>query len=97
MIPRNRFGFEKDEVLLVTVGRLVPRKATLQVISLMESLKDQKVRLIIVGNGPEEEFLKEEMRKRNLDEQIVFMGYVTEAEKFGILQMSDVYVSTWYV
>jgi glycosyltransferase involved in cell wall biosynthesis len=38
--------------------------------------------------------LKEEVSKQHLAPQILFLGYVEEAEKFRILQMCDVYVST---
>ncbi len=91
---RGDYGFPEDEFLLVTVGRLVPRKAITQLISMMEALRHQGVRLLIVGTGPEENLLKEESRKRQLEDRIYFMGQVGEDEKFGILQMSDSYVST---
>ena len=38
--------------------------------------------------------LKHETLKRHVGHQVVFMGQVDEAEKFGILQMSGLYVST---
>ncbi|UCG11816.1 MAG: glycosyltransferase family 4 protein [Deltaproteobacteria bacterium] len=91
---RKRYGFEEDEVLLVTVGRLVPRKGIDQLISMMESFKGQRVHLLVIGAGPEENSLRQEALKRQLDSQVHFMGYVEENEKFRILKMSDLYVST---
>ncbi|MEW6299073.1 MAG: glycosyltransferase family 4 protein, partial [Thermodesulfobacteriota bacterium] len=91
---RGRYGFAEDEVLLVTVGRLVARKATSQLIAVMEALRQEKVRLLIIGSGPEETLLKEECAKKRLAGRVCFMGHVEEAEKFRLLRMCDVYVST---
>jgi glycosyltransferase involved in cell wall biosynthesis len=93
-LQRKRYGFGDDEVLLVTVGRLIPRKAIMHLISMMETLRDRRVGLLIVGTGPEEKLLKSESRKRQLEHLIRFTGHVAEDEKYGILQMCDLYVST---
>jgi glycosyltransferase involved in cell wall biosynthesis len=91
---RSDYGFQADEVLLVTVGRLVPRKGLLQLIAIMQTLRRYKVRLLIMGIGPQEQLLKAEVERLGLAKQVLFLGYVGEAEKFRILQMCDVYVST---
>jgi glycosyltransferase involved in cell wall biosynthesis len=91
---RENYGCKADEILLVTVGRLIARKAIDQLISLMEKLRRQKVRLIILGEGPLKDSLKEGAARMDLDRQIHFLGHVDEVEKFRILRMCDVYVST---
>jgi glycosyltransferase involved in cell wall biosynthesis len=91
---RSHYGCQESDVLLVTVGRLVARKGLPQLITVMTDLRNAKVRLLIVGTGPQEQLLKEEVSKRQLTQQILFLGYVEEAEKFRILQMCDLYVST---
>jgi glycosyltransferase involved in cell wall biosynthesis len=87
-------GFSKDEILLVTIGRLVARKGNIQLIALMDQLRDEKARLLIIGTGPQEHLLKQEALKRRVDDRVLFLGQVTESEKFRILQMCDIYVST---
>jgi glycosyltransferase involved in cell wall biosynthesis len=91
---RRHYGCQEADVLLVTVGRLVARKGLPQLITVMTALRNTKTRLLIVGTGPQEQLLKEEVRKQQLAQQILFLGYVKEAEKFCILQMCDLYVST---
>jgi len=91
---REDYACNTDEVLLVTVGRLVARKAIDQLISMMDKLKQQKARLIILGEGPLGTSLKAEAVKAGLDRRIHFLGHVDEVEKFRILRMCDVYVST---
>lgn len=92
--PLSRYGFGANEVLLVTVGRLVRRKSVTQLIRMMEELENPRVRLLIIGTGPEESLLKSQCRHSNSANRIHFMGRVDELEKFRILQMCDLFVST---
>ena len=91
---RKDYGFKEDDVLLVTVGRLVSRKAMQQLLGLIESLGIENAHLLIIGTGPEEPRLRDESIKRNLGAQVSFLGQIEESEKFRILQMCDIYVST---
>jgi glycosyltransferase involved in cell wall biosynthesis len=91
---RADYGFSEDDVLLVTVGRLVARKGLDQLVRAMESFKGCNVRLLILGSGPQSEALKEDAKARGLQDQVRLMGRVDEDEKIGLLRMSDLYVST---
>jgi glycosyltransferase involved in cell wall biosynthesis len=72
----------------------VSRKAVHQLIATVDGLKQERVRLLIIGAGPEERHLRAEAAKREVGNRILFMGQVDEAEKFRILHMCDLYVST---
>ncbi|MCH8063761.1 MAG: glycosyltransferase family 4 protein [Chloroflexi bacterium] len=91
---RREHGFEDDEVLLITVGRLVARKATSQLMTLMDRMRDLKLRLIVIGTGPEEAMLRADAASRGLSDRIRFTGFVDEVEKLRLLKISDMYVST---
>lgn len=93
-VPRANFGFAKEDILRVTVGRLVGRKAVDQLIAMVESLNNNRVRLVVIGSGPVEQSLKEESRRRGVADQVRLTGSVGEEEKFQLLQMSDIYAST---
>jgi glycosyltransferase involved in cell wall biosynthesis len=92
--PRHEAGFEDEDVLMVTVGRLVSRKSIEQLIAMTERLKNERVHLLVVGSGPEELSLKAAVNPLGISEQVHFYGYVEDCEKFRILEMSDIYVST---
>jgi glycosyltransferase involved in cell wall biosynthesis len=96
MVSEDKFDYEfgEDEVRLITVGRLVPRKASIQLIRMMNVLKGTRAKLIIVGSGPEEKMLKAEVRASKLEDQVLFTGFVSDEEKFWLLQRSDIYVSS---
>jgi glycosyltransferase involved in cell wall biosynthesis len=91
---RRDYGFSENDVLLVTVGRLVARKAVEQLIALIKTLQMKEVHLLIIGSGPQEVHLKKEVMKLQLEKQVHFLCRVEESEKFQILQMCDLYVST---
>jgi glycosyltransferase involved in cell wall biosynthesis len=91
---RHDSGFGENEVLLVTVGRLVARKAIDQLISLIKNLNATHVHLLIIGTGPQEQALREKANALQVSERIHFLGHVEESEKFKILRMCDIYVST---
>lgn len=93
-VSRKEYRLGEEEVLLVTVGRLVARKAVPQLISMMASMRNEKLRLLIIGTGPQEKELKEACFQKGLAEKVLFLGHVEEGEKFRILQISDLYVST---
>ena len=70
------------------------RKGIEQLITLMKGFKGEPVRLVIVGSGPQEASLKSLALQYQVENQIHFMGAVSEHDKFRLLQMSDLYVST---
>jgi glycosyltransferase involved in cell wall biosynthesis len=91
---RERYGCRDRDVVLVTVGRLVARKAVDQSLAMMEAFRGTDVRLLVMGSGPQGHALRAEARRRGLDGQVRFLGQVDDEAKFGVLAMADVYVST---
>jgi glycosyltransferase involved in cell wall biosynthesis len=90
---RETYGFAADEVLLVTVGRLVRRKAVDQLVAMMRALPG-RARLVVVGSGPEERPLRAAAAAGGVADRVCFLGQVEETEKFRVLRMADVYVTT---
>ncbi|HXH09750.1 MAG TPA: glycosyltransferase family 4 protein [Alphaproteobacteria bacterium] len=91
---RQAYGLAEEDMLLVTIGRLIARKAVTQLIALMDRLRGERVRLLIIGTGPQAPLLKQEALKRRLADRVLFLGQVAEDEKFRILRMCDIYAST---
>ncbi len=91
---REAFGFTDDQVLLVTVGRLVSRKAIDQLIAMMHELDDERAVLAIIGSGPQKESLQHQAVSLGVDHRVKFFDKVRDEEKFQLLQMADLFVST---
>jgi glycosyltransferase involved in cell wall biosynthesis len=92
--PRSRYGLSDDDLVLVTVGRLVSRKALDQLITIVKQLDNDKVHLFVVGSGPQQPALKALALELDIEKQIHFLGQVEEQEKLEVLRMADVYAST---
>jgi len=92
--PRSRYGLSENDKVLVTVGRLVSRKALDQLITIVKQLKNERLHLFIVGSGPQQESLAAVAEKLGVTKQIHFLGQVEEQEKLEVLRMADIYAST---
>jgi len=94
--PASRvdFGLAAHDVLLVTVGRLVARKALSQLLDVLNGLTDRSAKLLVIGTGPEEAELKTYAAELGVAEHVRFLGGLSDTEKFDVLGMADLYVSS---
>jgi glycosyltransferase involved in cell wall biosynthesis len=90
---RNELGLATDEFVMITIGRLVARKGTDQLVSLMTRL-GEGVRLVVLGDGPELEALRLQAERLGVASRVTFTGFVPERRKAEWLAASDLYVST---
>ncbi len=88
---RDRYGLKDDRVVL-TVGRLVPRKGHDLVLRALAALKEEPVRYMIVGTGPEERRLRDLAQALGVQDRVVFAGYVPDEELPGLYAACDVFV-----
>jgi len=91
---REYFGFEPNDILLITVGRLVPRKALQDLIRVIGVLKNPNIKLVVIGDGPERKNLVELASSLNVSDRVIFSGYISDEEKFQLLNISDIYASS---
>lgn len=91
---RSSLGIAADEFVMVTIGRLVSRKAVNQLIDMMKSLQDRAVRLVVIGDGPLKKDLEEQASSLGVSAKVTFAGFVSDEEKAALLAASDLYVST---
>jgi glycosyltransferase involved in cell wall biosynthesis len=91
---RADYGLDAEDVLLVTVGRLVARKALDQLVDIVAGLREQRVKLLVIGTGPEEASLNAKVSELGLGDHVQFLGALSDQEKFDVLGMSDLYVSS---
>jgi glycosyltransferase involved in cell wall biosynthesis len=89
---RGDYGIPGDSLVLVTVGRLVPRKATSQLMTVLA--KAPNTWLLVVGDGPDTGAIVEAARERGVSDRVRMLGQVSEREKFAALAAADVFVST---
>jgi len=91
---REALGFNNDDVLLITIGRLVARKGIHLLIDMMTRFDHDRVKLLVLGEGPDRETLEETAAQRGVSSRIIFKGWVSDSEKFQLLNVADVFVSS---
>tara|TARA_X000001036_G_scaffold397890_1_gene400423 strand:+ start:265 stop:1335 length:1071 start_codon:yes stop_codon:yes gene_type:complete len=72
---------ERDNYVL-TVGRLIKSKNVDYLIDLFADSKTEGWQLIIIGDGPEMEYLKKYSSERGLIERVKFMGIIKNVQKY---------------
>lgn len=79
---------------IFTIGKLVKRKGVNYLIDACNILNDKKIdfKLIVVGKGPEEESLKEQIKKLNLEKNITIIPSVPHKELIKYYNDADVFV-----
>lgn len=91
-IERNHWG--EHQLKLVTVCRLVKAKGIDIVIRALTNLRERRIpyRYVIAGEGAERRNLEGLTGKLGLTDSIHFTGPISDAEKWRLLQESDLYV-----
>lgn len=80
--------------VLLTVTRLVERKGIDMVITALPRVlqKIEEAVYVIVGDGPHRETLEKIVRVRGLQQQVIFIGSVTDGELAAWYTRSDIFV-----
>lgn len=91
---RRGLGIDGDAFMIITIGRLIKRKALDVLIRAVAAARAKKVRLYIMGDGPEREFLESTARECGAGDRVVFLGYVTDEEKFAHIAVADLFALT---
>lgn len=80
---------------ILHVGSLIARKNLPLLLHAFQQVAQavSNCRLVLVGRGPEEAALREEVTRLGLDAQVEFAGFVTDAEKLVWYRRADLLVS----
>ena len=85
---------EKEPNLIVSVGRLVPKKGFHYLLEACRLLKQQGIQFhcAIIGEGDERRNLEAQIRQHALDKDITLLGAKTQAEVKKVIQRATVFV-----
>lgn len=78
-----------DVLNFVSVGRLVEQKGYQRLLRIFNRLKNEKVHLYILGEGPDSKKLKEYIKKNNLS-NVTMMGF--QKNPYNIISKMDCYI-----
>ena len=92
---RRELGLNKDDFVILFVGRLGREKNLDLLISSMKSLIDvsKKIKLLVVGDGPDADIYKEYVKKNNISNNVIFTGKVSWDNVVSYYIISDLFAT----
>jgi len=90
---RTEFGLPENAFVLTTIGRLVARKATTQLVDILAAAELADAHLLVVGDGPDAAAIAERASAHGIRNRVHLLGQVPDARKYAALAISDVFVS----
>jgi glycosyltransferase involved in cell wall biosynthesis len=91
---RAELGLPEDAFVMVTVGRVVARKAAPQLVRALKAADRPRAHLVIVGDGPEAANVRAEAAALGVADRVHLLGQVSDEQKYRALAVADVFVST---
>ncbi len=90
-VMRQKMGIT-DEILIGHVGRFAYQKNHEYILQIIRALVDggNKIKLLLIGEGPRENEIRELAKKLHIQNQIIFYGISDEVNK--MLQAMDVFI-----
>ncbi len=89
---RKKYGVTPDTCLLAAVGRLGKEKNYEEVLRYLKRFGDPRVRLLLVGDGPDRERLEELAAELQLGDRVIFAGMVPHSEIGPYYTAADLFV-----
>ncbi len=89
-IDRKKYNLEDSDFVLCFMGTFYKFSGLDEVIEQLDSSKYKNFKLLLVGGGELHQDLVDLVKKKNLNDRVVFTGIVDYQELPGILRLSDV-------
>ena len=93
-VDKKSLGLTAKNFYLITIGRLVKRKDIDTMLKGLATANVPKVKLLIIGDGPELEHLKDMASSLGILEKIDFLGFLDDSEKYRYLMAANCYIMT---
>lgn len=92
---RRAMGIPDDHMVLLNLGRLGTEKNLPELVELFAMVRahHDKVKLLIVGDGPARKDLEEAAARAGVAEHVIFTGMVAPDEVHKYYQLGDIFVS----
>ena len=89
---RATFGLEQDDLVLINVGTIDPRKNQIGLVNLFAAIvaKYPKARLLLVGDGPRRKEVQYQVNQLGLSGKVQLLG--AQQDVSSLMQMADIYI-----
>lgn len=89
---REKYGLDGSPLLLY-VGRVAHEKNIESIIRNMPHISDRSAKLMIVGDGPARKHLEREVHSLNLENRVLFTGFIPDSMLVDYYSVADVFIS----
>jgi 1,2-diacylglycerol 3-alpha-glucosyltransferase len=92
---RMKLGIEKDDVMLLFVGRIGEEKRVIELLQVFKNVtkKNPKIKAVLVGNGPAYDELIYSAKNEILEKKIIFTGFIDWQKVHTYYETSDIFVT----
>jgi glycosyltransferase involved in cell wall biosynthesis len=94
--PSSEFPKRPDEIYILFIGRLIDGKGLSDLLDAFARLSEPKIKLLIVGDGPQKENLLRQAENLKIAEKVSFLGYRNHSDAISILKLADIFVNPSY-
>lgn len=93
-LKREELSLQKDIFYIISIGRLLKTKGYDILIKALNIIHKSRsdIRLILIGEGPEQDNLEKLASDLDISDDIIFLGAVFDKRKFQFLSTADAYV-----
>lgn len=87
---RKELGISMEDIVLLSVGELSSRKNHIAPIRALAEINNKNIKYLIAGTGPLENYLKKEIKKLDLEDQVILLGYRNDI--YELNKISDIFL-----
>ena len=91
---RKLLKLSAKDFCFITIGRLIKRKDIDTMLNGLSKITAKNAKLLIIGDGPEMEYLKNLADSLGISGKVSFLGYLDDENKYRYLSASDCYIMT---
>ncbi|POH09971.1 1,2-diacylglycerol 3-glucosyltransferase [Fructilactobacillus sanfranciscensis] len=93
---RKKLGISEETPVMLSVSRLAYEKNISELIDALPKILKQvpEAKLVIVGQGPAENDLHQQVKKLKLKDSVIFTGEIDNDDVYRYYRMANVFVST---
>lgn len=79
---------------LIYCGRLHHRKGIFSLIKIMAELtvRQPKIKMAVIGDGPEKDAFINQVKQRKLSENIQLLGYLSDQRKYSLIKAAGIFI-----
>jgi 1,2-diacylglycerol 3-alpha-glucosyltransferase len=91
----QKLGIEEDDFVLLYLGRMSREKSIDNLICKFAKIssKNLKVKLLLVGGGPDQAYFEEKVKELGIEDKVIFTGMVCPGEVGTYYQIADLFVN----